>query len=130
MDLKHGVLTALLLAGLAAPASAQNAAAPPQGSIDASRLGIDVNRIHRQLQQDAGRDQHDRLNLKYYIDVYGTTPALRLFENRKEAVEGPVPYGSPTHREMLEMSTPQEYRAPVMDFGALMRWLADKSSSR
>ena len=38
-----------------------------------------------------------------------------------------VPYGAPTHREMIEHVTPQEYRSPVMDFNALFKWLADKA---
>jgi hypothetical protein len=35
-----------------------------------------------------------------------------------------VPYGAPTHREMLDMITPQEHRAPAADFGNLLRWLS------
>jgi hypothetical protein len=28
------------------------------------------------------------------------------------------------------MMTPQEFRAPVADFGALMRWFSDKANSK
>jgi hypothetical protein len=127
MDLKRSVLTAVVVGGLATSAFAQESPAPPKAPIDASRLGIDVSRIQRQLKQDASRGERNGLNLKYYIDVYGTTPAFQLFANSKEATQGPVPYGEPTNREMLNIMTPPEFRAPVMDFSAFMRWLHDRS---
>jgi hypothetical protein len=129
MDLKRSVLTAMLVGGLATPAFAQgDPAPPPKNSIDANRLGIDVNRIQRQLKQDASRGERDGINLKYYLDVYGTAPAFQLFANPKEATQGgPVPWGGPTNREMLNIMTPPEFRAPVMDFSALTRWLRDRS---
>ena len=129
MHLKRSVLTAMLVGGLATSAFAQgDPAPPPKTSIDANRLGIDVDRIHRQLKQDASRGERDCLNLKYYLDVYGTAPGFQLFANPKEATEGgPVPWGGPTNREMLNIMTPQEFRAPAMDFSALMRWLHDHS---
>lgn len=122
---------AILACGLAAPLAAQEAGPPsPQPTVNVNRLGIDVNRIHRQLQQDAERGPHEGLRLKYFIDVYASSPRLQLFANRQEATTGPVPFGAPTHREMLDVTTPQEYRAPVMDFGALMRWFSDRASSK
>ena len=45
-------------------------------------------------------------------------------------MSGPVPYGAPTHRDMLNEMTPVEFRAPVMDFNALLRWLTDKASKK
>jgi hypothetical protein len=125
------VLTALLIGGLVTPALAQNQDPPrANATIDVSRLGIDVSRIHRQLQQSESRPRTRGLNLQYYIDVYGSKPALQLFATPKEAMEGPVPFGEPTHQEMRNIMTPQEFRAPAMDFSALIRWLADKSDSR
>lgn len=122
---------AILVCGLAAPLAAQEPRPdPPAPAVNVNRLGIDVSRIHRQLQQNASDDQRDGLKLKYFIDVYASAPQLQLFANRREAQTGPVPYGAPTHREMLDMVTPQEFRAPVMDFGALMRWFSDKASSK
>lgn len=133
MELERGVLTAMLLGALATPALAQEpprADASTSTSVDVSRLGIDVSRIHRQLKQAEAHPVAQGLNLKYYIDVYGTSPRLELFTSRKEAMEGPVPYGAPTHQEMRNIMTPQEFRAPVMDFSALMRWLADHDGSK
>jgi hypothetical protein len=31
---------------------------------------------------------------------------------------------------MIEMITPQEFRAPAADLGGLFRWLADKSKDK
>jgi hypothetical protein len=43
---------------------------------------------------------------------------------------GRAPSGAPTHRQILEQITPQEYRAPAADFGSLFRWLADKAKDK
>jgi hypothetical protein len=42
----------------------------------------------------------------------------------------PAPYGAPTHRQILEQITPQEFRAPAADFSSLFRWLSDKAKDR
>jgi hypothetical protein len=114
-------LAAALLAVLPAlPAQAQD-------SIDVSRLPIDLQRIHRQLlRASATREERDGLNLRYYVDVYGQAPPLIVFGPEDNLVHGPVPYGGPTHKEMLEQMTPQEFRAPAADFSALLRWLAER----
>jgi hypothetical protein len=45
-------------------------------------------------------------------------------------VNGPVPYGAPTHREIVNHITPQEFRAPAADFSALIRWLNDRNKKK
>src|SRR5262245_27652976 len=113
------VLTAVLLVSLAPSARAadgdqQPAAASAQ--VDVSRLPIDVNRIQRQLRQTTVREERDGLNLRYIVDVYGRAPQLELFTKQDNLKEGAVPYGAPTHQDMLNQMTPQEYRAPAADF--------------
>jgi hypothetical protein len=103
------------------------ASARAQEALDVSRLPIDVAKIHRELQQASAREEHHGLNLRYVIEVYGQAPPLVLFGPQDNLVRGPVPYGAPTHREMIEQVTPKEYRAPVADFAALARWLADRA---
>ena len=107
----------------AVPGRAQSA---PSAGIDADRLPIDLHRIERQLRQTSERVEYDGPRLRYFVDVYGTAPKIQLFAPEEDLTFGPVPRGAPTHREMLDFVTPQEFRSPPMDFASFMRWLSDK----
>ena len=123
----------LLLLGLTSAAGAQGARPNAGDSVEVNvdQLPIDVARIQRGLRQTTVREERDGLlRLKYFIDVYGQAPPLSFFTRQDNLLNGPVPYGAPTHKEMMQMITPQEFRAPVADFGALMRWLADKAKDK
>src|ERR1043166_998025 len=130
MDLRRAGIAALFLLGSAASATAQSAtpattagvgAASAPGtasaSIDVGRLGLNVNRIHKQLRQTKIAEEINGLNLRYSIDVYGQSPRIEILTGNENLKLGPVPYGAPTHNDMLQVMTPQEYRAPVADFG-------------
>lgn len=95
-----------------------------------AKLPVNLERIQRQLQQTTVREERDGLNLRYMVDVYGKAPQIELFTKQDNLQSGPVPYGAPTHREMIEAVTPQEFRAPAADFSSLFRWLADKAKSK
>jgi hypothetical protein len=126
------VMTSTALLGLADAAVAQSvvalntAAAPPPAApaVDVSQLPISLSRIERGLRQSTIREERDGLNLRYFVDVYAKAPAIVLFTKEDNLLTGPVPYGGPTHREMLDMITPKEHRAPAADMGALLRWLS------
>ncbi len=92
-----------------------------------ARLPLDLQRIYRQLQQSTIREERDGLNLRYVIEVFGQAPPLVVFTKEDNLLTGPVPYGAPTHREIVEHVTPKEYRAPAADFSALLRWLWDRA---
>ena len=131
MTLSQGFITAVLLLGLSGAAEAQSVvalntpAAPAAATeIDVSRLPIDLRRIEKNFRQTTIREQRDGLNLRYFVDVYAKAPAIVLFTKEDNLLFGPVPYGGPTHSEMLQMITPQEHSAPPADIGALFRWLA------
>ena len=115
------LLASAVFVTFAAPAAGQT-------DVDVSRLPIDLQRIHRQLQQSAAREERDGLNLRYYVNVTTPAPPLVLFGPADNLLNGPVPYGGPTHKEMLEQMTPKEFRAPAADFSALLRWLAERAS--
>jgi hypothetical protein len=114
--------TALVLPGLTAQAAAQAPSQPTGTSgrpvdgvvatttIDVSRLPVDLRRIERQFRQTTFREERDGLNLRYFVDVYAQAPPIVLFTPEDNLLRGPVPYGAPTHYEMLEMMTPQEFR--------------------
>ena len=118
------VLASGLLFALVAPAAAQQVA---RAELDVSRLPVDLERIQRQLQQTSTREEQDGLNLRYYVNVTTQAPPLVIFGPADNLANGPVPYGGPTHKEMLEQMTPKEFRAPAADFSALLRWLAERA---
>jgi hypothetical protein len=130
--------TALLLFSLtqATSASAQSASddqptaragTVPQSTVDVSKLPINLQRIQRQLRQSTVRDESEGLHLRYVVDVFGQAPRIELFGNRDFSLTGPAPYGGPTHNDILQVLTPQEFSAPAANFGNLFRWLADKA---
>lgn len=98
-----------------------------QETVDVSRLPLNLERIQRGLRQSAIRDESQGLNIRYVVDVFGQAPPLVILRPEDNLVYGPVPYGAPTHKEMIEHVTPKEYRAPAADFSALLRWLAERA---
>jgi hypothetical protein len=131
MHILRAVTAAILMLGLAGPVAAQqrSQAAPrsAESAIDVSRLPVNVQRIHRELRQVTVTEQRDGLSLRYQVEVFGRAPEIRLFTPEDNLTTGPVPYGAPTHQEVIHHITPQEFRSPVMDFNALFRWLANKT---
>lgn len=131
-------IVALALFGFAPSVSAQQASTGPerdgsapvtqQARVNVDRLPVNLQRIQRQLAQSTReREERDGVNLKYMIEVFGQAPPIELFTPEDNLRNGPVPYGAPTHREMLYMITPQEFRSPAMDFSGLFRWLSDRN---
>jgi hypothetical protein len=135
------VIAVLLVATVALPASAraQTPAAPqsdqpPQpptaqapSSVDASRLGVSLDRIKRELSQAQAQDEqiHDgAMKLSFTIQVVGQAPKIDLLQGF--SLDGPMAYGAPTHREMLDVVTPQAYKSPVMPFSSIAYWAAQK----
>ncbi len=112
------------------PAGPDTQSAPQESrsarSIDATKLGVSLDRIRRELRQaDAAEDAGDGpLKLAFTVEVYGTAPKIDLL--RDFPLTGPVPYGAPTHREVLEFLTPQEFRSPVIPFSAVAYWAAQQ----
>jgi hypothetical protein len=131
MRLRRTCCAALLTVGLSAPAWAQRPsntphATPNPSTIDVSRLPLDLDRIERQLRQSSEREDHDGLRLRYFVGVYAQAPRIQLVTPEESLRTGPVPNSAPTHRDMLDVMTPKEFRSPPMDFNALVRWLSQK----
>lgn len=136
------VIAVLLVAAVALPASgrAQTPAAPPSTDdpsrprtaqtsppVDSSRLGVSFDRIKRELAQSQAEDEQVRdgaVKLSFSVQVIGQAPKIDLLQGF--SLNGPLSYGGPTHREMLDVVTPQAYRAPVMPISALTYWAAQK----
>jgi len=133
MHLKRASLIGLLIIGVAHAAAAQQGPVEVSrlpASVDVSRLPIDLAKITRQLRQTQSTELHNGLHIRYTIDVYGAAPRIEFFTKEDNLQTGPVPYGAPTHREMINQVTPQEFRAPIADFSALLRWLADRGNKK
>lgn len=113
MTCRRLVLTALLVLGLAHTSAAQGQGQGSAPAVDVNRLPINMERIQRKLRQAAVREERDGLNLKYMVDVFGQAPPIQFFAPREDLRNGPVPYGAPTHQQMVEAVTPKEYRAPA-----------------
>ena len=119
----HAAFVAVLAALVGVGLHARSAA---QGTVDVSRLPLNLERIQRELRRSAIREERQGLNFHYVVDVYAQAPPIVFFGPEDNLVYGPVPYGAPTHKEMIEHVTPKEYRAPAADFSALLRWLSDR----
>ena len=62
------------------------------------------------------------LDLNYYLEVYGRAPRLNLLEGFDTHI-GPVPFGGPSHADLRDLWTPEEFSSPVADLGSLFDWL-------
>ncbi len=112
------VTTFMLIALLAMPTVAL---AQETQAVDASKMGVSLSRIKRELVQAQAEGQDPAaLKLTFTVQVIGIAPKIDLLEGF--AVEGPVPYGPPTHREVLDLLTPKEYRGqafPILGLAVL-----------
>ncbi|HEY7450425.1 MAG TPA: hypothetical protein VH702_19875 [Vicinamibacterales bacterium] len=103
----------------------------PQGAVNADQLGVSLDRIRLRFQRTGLFEpvfDSDKLKLSTYVDVVGKAPPLRLFgpdsNLKNELTSRAVPFGGPTHRDMVQVMTPQEFRTPAMDMTALFEWLS------
>lgn len=121
-------MTRILAGGLAAAlalgpvaAHAQTSEAPPTPGLNAGAMGISLSRIARRLdaESEARSEGLSPLKLEYHVDVYGNAPQLRFFTGQ-DLIYGAVPGSAPTHRDMLNLVTPQAFRSPRVDFLSLV----------
>ena len=112
------------------PATADTEQPPSAESVDPSKLGVSLARIRRELGQAEAKEQSAGvpLKLEFTVEVYGTAPKIGLLENFP--LTGPVPYGGPTHRDVLDFLTPKEYRSPAIPFSTLAYWAAQQLWNR
>jgi hypothetical protein len=111
----------LLVALLAVPAGT---VAQSGQTVDPTKMGIDLSRIKRELAEAPEQGSDDPLRLQFRVEVVGIAPRIDFLEGF--SVDGAVPYGSPTHDEVLNVLTPQEFRSPVVPFSSLAVLAAQK----
>jgi hypothetical protein len=113
----------------------QEAAAQPsqeqqtQSEVDANKLPVNLGRLQRRLNESVEREQGNGPMFRYTVDVFARAPRIELFTPDDNLLYGPTRFTAPTHQEMMNLVTPQEFRSPIMDFSNLMRWLQDRSKS-
>jgi hypothetical protein len=107
---------------------APSPAAVPEGTAD---LPVSLDRIKRELAISYARPA-DPLRLHYYVEVYGKMQRLDLLKG-EDLSSAAVPYGGPTHKDILYQITPEEFRSPPADIGALVallaQWLSGKKTA-
>ena len=117
--------TVALGMGLAVPVAAAAQAPEAETAVetaDASRLPVSLERIKRRMAAERTREgRRGLLDLNFYVDVYARAPAIEILRDFDPDSET-VSYGSPTHREMLEASTPREWRPRAISTGNLFGW--------
>ena len=133
MRLIRVALIGLLVVGAANVATGQQAS-----TVNVNRLPLDLHRLQRDLRQAASTqgDNHG-LKIAYRVDVYGQAPRINLFTKDDNLQSAAVPYGAPTHHDMIDAATRTfdgrgaSYRPPqMMDLASFVRWVADKTSRK
>jgi hypothetical protein len=111
-------------AGPDGPSAGASAQATGEAPVDTTKLGVSLTRIKKGLRLSETREQVSGtpLKLEYQIQVYGAAPRLDFLKDFNIAPGAPVSYGAPTHSEFLNHWTPQAYRAPPANLGALAGW--------
>jgi hypothetical protein len=105
-------------------------AAPATPNVDVSRLGVSLDRIKRQLQDNRQETApaDSALKLAFTVQVVGQAPKIDLLQGF--SLTGPNQYGAPTHHEILDVVTPQAYRSPMIPFSTVAYWAAQKIAQK
>jgi hypothetical protein len=100
----------------AQPLPAPPTADQPPPSVDS--LGMSFARIKRGLRTLPPSTAKTALKLEYYVEVQGLMPPIPLFKPG-ELTTGPVPFGAPTHRDMMDHVTPLAFKAGTVPISSL-----------
>ena len=111
-------------------ASAQ--ALSPVPSVES--LGMSFERIKRGLRILPPSASRAPLKVEYYVEVQGVAPPIPIFRPG-ELATGPVPYGAPTHWDMMNHVTPEAFKAgtvpvstlAIMGLAKLIQWEAQRA---
>ena len=97
---------------------------PEQATLDAEELGVSLARIKQKLERlPDDMEARSLLRLNFYVQVYARTPQLNYFEGF-DLHNSPVPYGPPTHEQLLAIMRSGEPRlsGPVMNLNNVIGW--------
>jgi hypothetical protein len=136
-----GIQPALLYAQADQPQPAPTSNPQASGSatrtpgVDYDLLSASLARLRRELAEQPPSKSFTPLKLNFYVEVVAEAPPIQFFTPQDFAAGGPVPWAPPTHREMLDVMTPQEFRSPLMPIGSMLlmgikqlfQWEAEKA---
>lgn len=108
MTRAHGLTVAVVAAVLlAAPAAAWQGSKPPTQP-SAESLGVSLDQIRQQLKDVPALPPAPGTGMRYdfFVNVYGTRPAIEFFRDFDLSTLGPVKWGGVTHQEILNAVTP------------------------
>lgn len=113
-------------------ASAERPAPQPVPSVES--LGMSFERIKRGLRTLPASPSRGPLKLEYYVEVQALAPPIPIFRPG-ELATGPVPYGAPTHWDMMNHVTPEAFKAgtvpvsslAIMGLAKLIQWEAQRA---
>jgi len=110
--------------GTAATSTASQAADGQEPTVDATKMGVSLSRIQKELRVSAAREQVSGtpFKLEYQVQVYGTAPRIDILEDFDTSRGAPLQYGAPTHQEFLNHWTPQAYRSPRVPLSSIAGW--------
>jgi hypothetical protein len=106
--------------------------APAVPSVES--LGVSFARIKRELRMLPPSTATTPLKLEYYVEVQGLAPPIPIFRPG-ELASGPVPFGAPTHSDMMRHVTPEAFKSPripvssiaIMGLAKLVQWEAQRA---
>lgn len=106
-------------------APSESAAAEPAPPVDATKLGVSFDRVRMQLSQ-APAKSGGGLKLEETIEVVGAAPKPLLWnQETAKLTSSAVPFGAPTHKDMMKVIVPKEFQTYPLDLNALMQWLME-----
>ena len=114
------------------PTASQSDVAQLTPSVES--LGMSFDRIKRELRILPPSTAKSAIKLEYYVEVQGLMPPLPLFRPG-ELTTGPVPYGAPTHWDMMDHVTPLAFKTgtvpisslAIMGIAKLIQWEAQRA---
>ena len=109
-----------LLLGPPPVAAGSGQEADPAAPLPAVELPINLERVKRGLEAlPSSEEARSRLKLEFYVNVYARAPRIDPLEGF-DIHRGLVPYGAPSHAEMMRQWTPQGLDVPVADLGSVL----------
>lgn len=85
---------------------------PPAAAPTAESMGVSLKQIQKQLRNVPELPPAPGSGLRYdfYVNVYGSRPAINFFKDFDLSMYAPVKWGGVTHQEILDAVTPFPFR--------------------